>query len=724
MNMKNTSLKLSTIALAVALASCGGGGGFYGESSNGSGTGSGTATGNAAVNTSTVQLLDSSGKQVTVVTAAGATAKVKVTDSSGKGISGALVTFTAGGLTFGTTNNAVVTNADGEAMISVKPTNVSDTGSYQISATATFAGNTATTAALSFSLQAANITFANFAVESTAIASGGTTNVTLKTIDADSGSNQNNITVNFTTSCGTFEPATVVSSNQGDVTTTYKAIDAAGNLCANSQTITATSGSVTRIATVNVASVEANSMVYTTTSDTKLGIRSSGSGSTGQIEFTVFSNGSPAANQDVILDLVRAPSDLSFVSLNNRTSRTVKSNSTGKVVVNLYPGNLPGPVEVKATLASDSSVAALSKNVAVQTGRAYQNGLSISVSKNSLQGDKDGDTSTITARLVDRVGNPVPDGTVVSFIAEGGSISPNCATKDGECSVDLKTQNPRPTDDRVSVVAFLEGDKTYTDINSDGVFTQGTDTLASNIGDFFRDDNENNQFDAGEFKYTKGVSGATCVASSISQPNITGTCDTGLDAILRQQLLFAFASDTPTFVGISGVDAALTAITNLNNFSFQVFGNSALTVPMPSGTTVGVSAKDNTEYKPVARLNSTATTLNVTAAQPNSNLSVTVGSQDVNVVINGSGTGSTTINGAASTDAITVNYTNTTCEAEVLSGNLTVPDRINLLTPSTFRNTSNSAVRYSVRLKGCLVQDDVRISVQAPDTLTTRIITL
>ena len=57
-----------------------------------------------------------------------------------------------------------------------------------------------------------------------------------------------------------------------------------------------------------------------------------------------------------------------------------------------------------------------------------QDGLSLSVDKNSLQNDVDGDSATIVARMVDRVGNPVPDGTSISFVAEGGSIMPNCST--------------------------------------------------------------------------------------------------------------------------------------------------------------------------------------------------------------------------------------------------------------------------------------------------------
>ena len=671
MNNKQISLKLSTITLCVLLASCGGGGsdGYYnnGNSTNGS-TSGGTST--SAVNIGTISLFDVNNKATTAVTIAGATASVKVTDSSGKGISGALVKFTGGGVEFGTSNGAVLTNAEGIASIAIKPANITDTGSYQLSATAEYDGKTATSNPYYFTLQAANILFVNLSATNAVLESGASTNINLKTQDASTGENQNNVTVNFSTSCGTFDNSSVVSSNQGDVTSTYKAIDANGKLCEGTQTITVSgsNGAISKTISVNIAAIEANSLVYTS-DPVNLGIQSSGSASSGQIEFTVYANGVPASNKDVNIELVRGPEGLSFVTFGNKTAKTLKSDSSGKIVVNLYPGNKPGPVEIKGTLASNPNVYALSKNVAISTGRVTQNGLSISVSKNSLQNDTDGDTAIVTARMVDRVGNPVPDGTVISFLAEGGSITPNCASKAGACSVTLATQNPRPVDNRVTVLAYVEGDKSFIDVDGDNVYNAAVDKLedkfgnSTNIGNFFRDDNEDNTYNAnlGEFIYKRGATG-TCGASSMTQPNVAGTCDTNLDAVIRQQLIFAFASDTPTFYGLSGVNTIMTDITS-NIFTFQVYGNSAKTVPMPSGTTVAVTVKDNTDN-------------------------------------------------------------NLDCEADILSGEVKVPSTVAMLTPSTFPLDSNEGVKYEARLQKCVVGDDVKITITTPNKITTRTITL
>ncbi|RZJ20898.1 MAG: hypothetical protein EON51_13580 [Acinetobacter sp.] len=660
---KNVGLKLSTVALAVLLASCGGGGseGYFNQQS-GSSTSPTTNpnTGEAvqSLNIGTIQLKDLSGNVTSVITGEGVIANVKVTDQSGNGVSGALVTFAStGGVVFGTSNNAVVTNANGEASISVKPIDASSTGAYKISASAEYDNNTATAKDVTFTLQPLNVVLSNLAAANTSLSSGASTNITLKTLNRDAAT-QNNVTVNFTASCGTFEPASVISSNQGDVITSYKAIASNGNLCENSAVITASSpsSSSSTATTVNIAAVQADSLVYTTTSDVNLGIKSSGSAASGSIEFTLYANGVPAKNKEVQLSLEKAPIDLNFVSLNNRDPQVVKSDSNGKILVNLYPGDIPGPVEIKATLVSSPNISAVSRGVKVSSGRVTQKGVSLSVSKQSLRTDIDGDVATIVARLVDRTGNPVPKDTVISFVSEGGKVDSNCMTdENGVCSVTLTTQSPRPLDNRVTVLAYLEGDKSYNDNNGDNLYTVGTDTLTSNIGDFFRDDDENTLYTVGEFLYKKAAGALQCAASSITQPNIPNTCDDNLSGVLRQQILFAFAHDTPTYVWNNGFESNGLISSGSGNFSFQVFGNTQKTVPMPSGTQISVEVKDNTDSN------------------------------------------------------------NLSCEADIRAGNITVPNVMGLLTPSTFANSGNELVSYSVRLKGCVAGDDVNVISSVPN---------
>ena len=514
----------------------------------------------------------------------------------------------------------------------------------------------------------------------------------------------------------------MVSSNQGDVSVTYQAIDDNGNLCEGEQTITVapvSNPANSQTITVNIEGVEASSIVYTTTDDVQLGASNSGSSRSGNVEFTVYSNGRPAANQQVQISKVFAPTDFSFVRLGNRDPETVTSDSQGRVTVNLYPGALPGPIEIKATLVSNNSVFALSKNVSVATGRATQNGFSISLSKNVLAVGVDGDVATVTARLVDRVGNPVPNGTVVSFISEGGRIIPSCATANGQCSVEFSTQNPRPVDDRISVTAYVEGDKSYIDKDGDNQFGAG-DILTRNIGDFFRDDNENNQYDdnLGEFVYRRNASNLTCGISSFSYPNIDGTCDDKLDAILRSQVVLGLASNVPLFPSLGKTLPAnpLSDVDSPVEVDFKMYGNGAQTVSMPSGTSISIAAEDKTSYSPTAVL--AGNRIQVSNAEPNTIAIVMSGSSSFNVTIGSNGIGSTSSGNLPEDASLTVADTSSTCEAE-LFGSLTVPSIVDLgagvpIGNGNFGKVRDSEVSYTFTYSGCRPNDQLKLTVTTP----------
>ncbi|MGO2386264.1 MAG: Ig-like domain-containing protein [Psychrobacter sp.] len=717
--------QLTALTLSLALVGCGGGSDgtdtiapqpdLGGQQPSVSGE-DGTGLPVSAINVTSITLLDSNGRMTNTVTSAGATATVVVTDNDRNPIRNALVSFQAEGVMFGTSNSTVLTNEKGEAIISVKPLDSTNTGSYQLSATVNYNDLTKATSGYNFSLQSIEVSITEFELSSINLESGGNTNITLKTKDFVNDVYQNDVVVNFSTECGSFDSNSVISSNQGDISTTYTAIDADGKLCTGSQTITATPANNTeqeKTRTVSIAGVAASSVVYTTAEKVQLGASNSGSSSSGQIEFTVYANGRPAANQDIEISKIETPPDFSFVALNNQAPTTVASDSQGKVIVNLYPGALPGPVEIKATLKSNTSIFALSKDVSVATGRATQNGVSISLSKNVLANSVDGDTTTITARLVDRVGNPVPEGTVVSFISEGGGITPNCTTSEkGICTVEFSTQNPRPVDNRVSVIAYVEGDKDYIDKDGDNQFSAG-DIFTHNIGDFFRDDNENNKYDseAGEFMYKRGANGAVCAPSSDSQPNIEDTCNDKLPAILRQQFILGLASDSPVYEGLPGSLSPNSGKTIIAR-NFKMYGNSARTVSMASGTTISIVAEDKTDYSPTVELVNGS--VQVSNAEPNTTAIVKSGSTTINVSIGSNGTGSesTTLPEGSS---LTVANTNVTCEAELTSGNVKLPNIINL----GVGKVVDRAVSYEFEYSGCRPNDRIKVTVTTPSAITT-----
>ncbi|SLJ85469.1 hypothetical protein [Psychrobacter sp. DAB_AL43B] len=668
--------QLTFLTCALALAGCGGGDGTDivapapdlgvqpGTGTDGGGIGNGNI-GNV-LKISPMSLLDANGNLTRVVSTAGATAKVTVTDSKGNGVSGALVTFNGEGVKFGTTNGAVLTNAEGVATTSVVPLSSNDTSSYSLSATAKYEDMTATTAEYNYSLQSVDITLVSFSTGESVLESGASTIVTLQTKDTVTNQFQNDVTVNFSATCGSFENAIVSSSNQGNISSTYKAIGSNGNLCEGKQTITAVTANNTSSAQsieINIKAIKASNIIYSTNESVVLGAKDSGSSSSGQIEFTVYSNGVPAANQEVILDLIKSPIDFNFISQGNRNPDTLKSDSSGRVTVNLYPGNIPGPVEIQATLKSDKSISASAKNIAVATGRPTQKGITLALEKNVLA-DNAIDTSGVSVYLTDRQGNFVPNGTVVSFVAEGGTITPNCATVEGNCSVTFTSQNPRPANGRVSVIAYVEGDKAYSDLNGDNVYTAGIDSLLDNIGNFFRDDNEDLKYNPGEFVYKRGAlpdnaKQVSCAASTLSQPNLPNfvleniniptTCDDSLATVLRKQIIMGVANDTPTFYNYRVTPEAI---------SFEMYGNSLRTVSMPSGTTLSLAVNDKT---------------------PNNNLS---------------------------------------CESDIVDGNITVPKLVNLnrVDGTTNQNffEGSEDILYTVSTSGCASGDSIKLSVTTP----------
>ena len=627
-----TAFKMSTLVLALALAGCGGGGTDtvapepdLGTGGNSGTPGSGDTTDTLNINSSS--LLDTSGNVISSVGLEGAYYQVTVTDASGNPVPNAKVSFAidvAGVTLTQSTSGSVLSDSNGQARVFLKPDDPSVNGAYTVTATATFDSNTATDSK-TFNVQATNVTVSNLLADNSALASGAQTSLSLQVTDSN-GVALNGVSVNFSASCGQI-PAQTVSDTNGMVEVVYKAINEDNTLCSGPVIISASAGNSTKTTTVTVATAEATSIVYTS-NELTLGIADSGSSSSGSVEFTVYSNTTPLANKEVILSLEKSPLGLSFGQLGNMADFTTKTDANGNVSVNIYPGSTPGPVEIKASLASDSRINALSKGISIASSRVTQDGLSISQGENVLDWSMDGDSTNVVVRMVDRNGNAVPDNTVVNLTAEGGKVSPaQCLTTDGECTVTFSTQNPRPGDGRVSILAVAEGEKAYIDKNNNNAWDADTDIFVHNIGDTFRDDNENGVFDSGEFIYplTTQASG-TCennleqfvqlkfpVASTSKKeaykqsyintfvnPNIESTCNSELDAVVRYQAIQLLSDGSSArFTLLSNTGSSLTSqVIRASDAFVNVRVNSGGFYdlnPMPSGTTIAASVTDKTD---------------------------------------------------------------------------------------------------------------------------------
>lgn len=304
------------------------------------------------------------------------------------------------------------------------------------------------------------------------------------------------------------------------------------------------------------------------------------------VSFTIRSGTTPVAGQDVRVQIVNNIGDIEFNTKGNKQPVVLTSDSSGQIALKVFSGTVPTPVKIRAEWVDNSSVFTETQNLTIASGPPSQKRFSLSASKYSFDNGADGDTTRITVYAADRQGNPVPDGTVINFTSEGGQVQPSCtiatalSNNISSCSVTLVTQDPRPADGRVSVLAYAEGTKEYIDLNGNNTFDAG-DTLV-NIGDAFRDDNEDGVYNPGEFVISRGVTGGTCSSSGAPFPAVANTCSKELQTTVRRQINFFFAGPAAQFYIFS---ANTTGI----NFALSTFGKPY--IPMPTDTSITATAR-------------------------------------------------------------------------------------------------------------------------------------
>lgn len=225
------------------------------------------------------------------------------------------------------------------------------------------------------------------------------------------------------------------------------------------------------------------------------GVGQAGLTQTSKVTFKVVdAQGTPVPNQGVNFTL---SSEAGGTRLGASSGTT---GEDGTVSASVISGSVSTPVRVIATVAG-TSFSAQSVQLVITTGVPDQDSFSLSISTFNPEGyDIDGAQVDITARLADRYNNPAPDGTPVVFTTEGGSIVGSCTTVTGACSVTWTSQNPRPSDGRATLLAYAVGEESYTEVDGDGRFGPADRFVPSqDLGEAFRDDNEDNIWNSGEF---------------------------------------------------------------------------------------------------------------------------------------------------------------------------------------------------------------------------------
>lgn len=618
--MKRINLVLFAFIIAI-LTACGGGDGGYGNQGNN------TNNENNDTGENEVVIGDLAISLVLLNQAGQPTDSVS---SAEPGVLRATVTFNSAPLTstvvtFNTTlgdldpvSGTALTNASGIATINL--VHGGSDGAGNATASVAAGGQTAeasdafslTTAVVTTTIDMGNGTGINFTPDVvstggiTNLSAGGSLTASINIVETTNSNLPYNTPVNvtFTSNCVGTSDATMdnpVLTANGAASSVYTASGCVGN-----DTITASAdiGGTTysASATINVQPATVGSIQFNSATNEIIAIQGtggSGLSETSTVTFTVFDQfGDPLAGQDVNFDL---STTVGAITLNPVTATT---NALGQVQTTVTSGTVSTPVIVTATVAA-TTISTSSVALAVSTGRPDNDSFSVSAEVlNPPVWECDGGIVPITVRASDHFNNPAPDGTSISFRAEGGSIGPNCTTIDGSCTVNWESSEPRPADGRVTILATAIGEESYTDSNpSNGRFDDGEaytdlpEAWLDNNEDGVRDINEeyvdfnsNSQYDSISTSYN----GVLCATGSTQ-------CDQGVLLNVRDSITLVMASVNPTFrlydtTGATDVEVTNGIINLLPSIarSYRVDIQDIRGQRPPAGSTISVSTNNGT----------------------------------------------------------------------------------------------------------------------------------
>jgi hypothetical protein len=418
------------------------------------------------------------------------------------------------------------------------------------------------------------------------------------------------------TTAGTNADTFVTSTGIAELTYT-----AAG--CSGPDVITASavvgSEAVSATGTITVAPATVGSIQFISATPTTIGLKGTGLNETSTVVFKVLDQtGAARPGVNVAFTLNTSVGGITL------TPATATSGNDGTVQTVVSSGTQHTAIRVTATISSPS-LSTQSSQLTVTTGLPASEAFSIAVGPanygnggtgpacpNVEAYGTDGVIVPITVRLADRYNNPAPDGTAVAFNTNGGHIGGSCTTpsapgaEDGTCTVNWTSANPRPqtsgdspaelANGRAQILATAIGEESFTDVNGSGFYVQGDPF--QDLGEPYRDDNENGVYDSGEFFLDfnnngmrdppDGVfKGITCSASNCT----TTTLAIGVQHLLIMSGSVAAFTPPPTASGSFGgtVAGGLTIpVSGSGTINYSVADQNGN--PMPAGTTVAVAA--------------------------------------------------------------------------------------------------------------------------------------
>ena len=467
------------------------------------------ATANFRVNATAIgqiklELRDRNGLPIDTVSSGNpATVLATLTNESNAGVPNVVLSFSSllglGGFSAPT----ALTNSLGVATVQLRPATSQTVGADTVVVRGTLNG-AALSATQGFQLTATNVT----------IASVGTIPALPSVLSAYG---QGEITVNLAGTSPT-EPVTVlltstcigegkatltppsVTTTTGVARFTYRDNGCGAVRTQDSLQVTVSGTTATSSVALGLSSPSVSAINFTSATPSTIFVKGSGFVENSTVRFQVKdANGNGLPGRCAALELTTTAGGILLEDDTAPVRR--KSDANGDFFVRINSGTVPTPVRVRATLvdggsATDCSggtltnIATVSSNLSVAVGLPSQLNFSLAQQTINIEGyDRDGTSNVYTVTASDRVGNPVPDGTSVNFVAESGQVEAIRFTAGSgglsRTSANYVSAEPRPRDGRVTIVAYALGEKSFLDTNGNNTFNAGEPF--QDLGDVFLD---------------------------------------------------------------------------------------------------------------------------------------------------------------------------------------------------------------------------------------------
>ena len=399
--------------------------------------------------------------------------------------------------------------------------------------------------------------------------------------------------VTVSTTKGTLSPSdgTAITGSDGLATVSLQAGSDSGageitvTVSTESDSLAFQIGTITDSSTSDVGAIE-----FVSADPNYIALKGTGGADRKETSIVTFrvvdEDGLPAPDQTVTFSLSTEKGGLTL------STASATSDSSGLVQVVVSSGTIPTPVSVIAEVAA-FDVSTISSELIVSTGLPDQDSFSLSVSSHNPEAyNYDGVEVTVTIHASDHFNNPIPDGTTVYFRTEqGGGIDPSCSTEDGACQVTWVSGGTRTSDGLVTIMAYVLGEESFTDVNANGLYDSG-DSVNDDLPEAWLDLDYDGSFDAGLEEFVDfDVDGAYDTANG----KYNGTLCS--DLTLCTNKLVDVRSDTEIVMSTSGANITITSPINVAGEALQLVsitvedlnGNS-----MPGGTTVEAETTNGT----------------------------------------------------------------------------------------------------------------------------------